>query len=1038
MGNVYSITLCDRDLHHVPDDIYKHHKHVAKLLLRRNNIQEIPPDIKVLTNLVELSLRDNLITSVPQEITNLKLLQKLSLANNRLQEPPEPIAAFSQLTWLSLASNTLTTLPIAFSQLQKLTSLDLQRNRFIAIPDCIFEMKSLTVLLLQKNRITSISPKIGQCVQLVSLNLSYNRLQRLPVEMAECRNLQHLLLSVNQIQALPAILCEAWVNLLNLDMHTNDLKKLPDQLGSMRSLRRLNLAINKIEDVPGSIGQLQLLEWLNLNDNKLVTLPGTMDQMQKLVKMGIVQNKLRTLPSALARLSSLYKLDCRRNEIEYLPSAFKEMQAIHSLLLEENPLNFKYGVSDYDRQPVTLLEMATRAVLERYSPQNQRDQGKGCLTSDMCLSPDSMYSSDMSEVSGTGPDANIGMGISHLLPAMADLGLTRASTLPAPDVPTIVATPQKSRYSFFSRACSTVHPSSIVGNTNKPTRSSTLTSAHSSDASSSDTSSNSHFSSSSSSSSTPSTSSPPSVTSSSSTSLSSSLTCATMTPGNLLTAPTDNLRIRPSRQKSSPRSLRPPSIFRRHSSRNQREQTTLQQQQQQQHQLDRALVRPLISPIQAEIVHAPQEETLATMSPETYPKRPQPVRRRRHVSKLERLLDPETSLLPIPLIDLLSMPTTACDYCHRRMFTSGWITFLEPVKLGASSRTIVPIRHQLCSLQCVRWQYKDSFGSEMVDTFEQTEFHLSQNGDLIGTRPILPEEMDEVMIEAVQEAAEQAGISIAHILEQFSQHNQQTRGQQAGSSSSSSPPSSGTAAVASPVSSTVSALDSTTANTESAELTTAAISDSVPGVPGSITIAAINRMVPASDPSSITHSLPSVAPTMTLALPTPGSILRQTTARIRRSLSRPMTPIEIQVDAHGQLRRIIYRQSRPAHPPTTSNNHGQQAGPGAPNNGNNAAAAAGGGTSHRRRLLDTFRSLSQVGHGGLAAGLGTGGGGGIGGGGAMGMVAVSATAAADGQLGGIPQHHGGAGGVAAAQAVATRAAGEVVNVTTFSVELERF
>jgi hypothetical protein len=68
MGNVYSITLCDRDLHHVPDDIYKHHKHVAKLLLRRNNIQEIPPEIKVLTSLVELSLRDNLLTTVPIEV----------------------------------------------------------------------------------------------------------------------------------------------------------------------------------------------------------------------------------------------------------------------------------------------------------------------------------------------------------------------------------------------------------------------------------------------------------------------------------------------------------------------------------------------------------------------------------------------------------------------------------------------------------------------------------------------------------------------------------------------------------------------------------------------------------------------------------------------------------------------------------------------------------------------------------------------------------------------------------------------------------
>lgn len=85
MGNVYSITLCDRDLHHVPDDIYKHHKHVAKLLLRRNNIQEIPPDIKVLTNLLELSLRDNLLSSVPVEVIR-SLVSATLMSNETSQE----------------------------------------------------------------------------------------------------------------------------------------------------------------------------------------------------------------------------------------------------------------------------------------------------------------------------------------------------------------------------------------------------------------------------------------------------------------------------------------------------------------------------------------------------------------------------------------------------------------------------------------------------------------------------------------------------------------------------------------------------------------------------------------------------------------------------------------------------------------------------------------------------------------------------------------------------------------------------------------
>ncbi|KAG0295816.1 DTW domain-containing protein 1 [Linnemannia gamsii] len=828
MGNVYSITLCDRDLHHVPDDIYKHHKHVAKLLLRRNNIQEIPPEIKVLTNLVELSLRDNLLTTVPIEITNLRLLQKLSLASNRLQEPPEPIAAFSQLTWLSLASNTLTTLPDSFAQLQKLTSLDLQRNRFVNIPDCIFAMRSLTILLLQKNRITTISSKIGYCTQLVSLNLSYNRIQQLPVEMKECRNLQHLLLSVNSIQALPSVLCESWINLLNLDLHTNDLKALPAQLGGLKTLRRLNVAINKIEEIPPSIGQLQLLEWLNLNDNKLVTLPSTMDQMQKLVKMGIVQNKLQTLPEALARLNVLYKLDCRRNEIEYLPSAFKDMQGIHSLLLEENPLSYRYGVSNYTRQPPTLLELAARAVLDRYNPQDA--DSSIVSSSSAIISPGSSPLESPSVTSNSGMTEHAGTGISNLIPTMADLGLTKASTLPPPVGSQCYGPPQKSRYSFFSRACATVHPLQ----SSKLSRAATVATPHISDSSSSSSSS----------------------TSPSSTSLVTSLTSSSLTPGSLTVGNNTNNNGRPRKYKSSPRGLKPPSIFSRSRGHNDK----------------------------ARIQSQPQPNSAAS-SLVTSSLTPNGGARAKTLTRIERLLDPEVSLLPLPLIDLLSLPTTTCDYCNRRMCTSGWVDFLEPAKLG-SSRTIIPVRHRMCSLTCVRRQHRDSFGGELTDLFESTDFHIGSNGEMIGSRPIVPGELDEYLIEAVQEAAEAAGISITHLLQQH-QAQQQGEGQGVGMEETQSTQDQPINGVLPPM------------------------PGAIPGVPGT------------------TGSVAS-------------SMLRQTTARLRRSRSRPTTPIEIQVDAQGQLRRVVYRQQR--------------------------------STSHRRRLLETFRSLSQVGQANGLGGNGVGGG----------------------------------------------------------------
>ncbi|KAF9326354.1 hypothetical protein BG006_010199 [Podila minutissima] len=900
MGNIYSITLCDRDLHHVPDDIYKHHKHVAKLLLRRNNIQEIPPDIKVLTNLLELSLRDNLLSSVPVEITNLKLLQKLSLANNRFHEPPAPIAAFSQLTWLSLASNTLTWLPDSFSQLQKLTSLDLQRNRFTAIPDCVFELKSLTILLLQKNRITTISPKIGQCTQLVSLNLSYNRLQHLPIEMKECKGLQHLLLSVNTIQALPAILCASWTNLLNLDLHTNDLKVLPDQLGAMKSLRRLNLAINKIDVIPVSIGRLSLLEWLNLNDNKLTTLPSTMDQMQKLVKMGIVQNKLQTLPAALAKLSALYKLDCRRNEIEFLPSSFKELQGIHSLLLEENPLSFRYGVSNYSRQPPSLLELAARSVLDRYCPQEralstQSSSSSSSSTSSSCPSPQ-----PDTGAFNTATDTVSVMGIAHLIPTMADLGLTKGSTITPPH--SVSSTPPKSRYNFFSRACATVHPSP-----SKPSRSSTISSASSTSTSSSSSS---------------------SASSAPAPSISSSLTGSSLAQG--APPPYSPAEIgRFSRKRLSPKPIKGRSFFH----------------------------KPSI--LQSQNDGPKKNHTLL----DNQPQQPTPQgqghcyqsTRKIHKSRLSQLLDPETSLLPLAVIDLLGQSITPCDYCERRMCSSGWVDFLEPAKLG-TSRMIVPVRHRMCSLQCVRQQYRDSFGGEMTDSFETTDFHIGHNGEMVGSRPIVPGELDEYMIEAVQEAADHAGISITHLLEQYHQHQ---RSQQASDETA------------------------TSSVTAAQETETPPVVDAPPG---SISMMAINQMVSASGNSGQSATTP---------LAGPASLIRQTTARLRRSLSRPLTPVEIQIDAQGQLRRVVYRQAR--------------------------------NTSHRRRFLETFRSLSQVGQGNGTTGLGV------------------LTAAGIGANPGLVGGNGGPGfamGQGDATAVSNRGAnnraGEVMNVTTFAVELERF
>jgi hypothetical protein len=265
----------------------------------------------------------------------------------------------------------------------------------------------------------------------------------------------------------------------------------------------------------------------------------------------------------------------------------------------------------------------------------------------------------------------------------------------------------------------------------------------------------------------------------------------------------------------------------------------------------------------------------------------------------------------------------------------------------------------------------------LTDLFESTDFHIGANGEMIGSRPIVPGELDEYMIEAVQEAAEAAGISIAHLLEQHQEQHQtltQTPQQQNGEQGEAGEE------------------GQDAEDFEVSETVLLPMPGAIPGVPGSISIQALNQMSLENDSQQPTAAT---------------SMLRQTTARFCRSFSRPTTPIEIQVDAQGQLRRIVYRQQR--------------------------------STSHRRRLLETFRSLSQVGQ---ANGLGgTGVGGGMGG---LGVLAAAGlihhNAGAGGNGGG---NHGGGGNGggdngAARGGNSNRAAGEVMNVTTFAVELERF
>ena len=106
-------------------------KKLTTLLMRKTNIQEIPPDLELCENLTKISAENSSLTSFP-EITKNNLKMKLvSVSNTNVQLPAiERITRFRKMEDLSLEGLSLEKLPPDFALLSSLRFLSLNNNKF--------------------------------------------------------------------------------------------------------------------------------------------------------------------------------------------------------------------------------------------------------------------------------------------------------------------------------------------------------------------------------------------------------------------------------------------------------------------------------------------------------------------------------------------------------------------------------------------------------------------------------------------------------------------------------------------------------------------------------------------------------------------------------------------------------------------------------------------------------------------------------------------------------------------------------------------
>jgi hypothetical protein len=152
-----------------------------KLVLHREGITELSPNIAQLVNLQELFLDGNELKTLPKEIGSFEFLTKLSVRHNKLLM-----------------------LPAAIGNLQNLEELYLEYNQLSSLPDEIGLLKNLRFLYIGKNYLKELPASIGELTNLIELDISNSgALLRIPPEIELLKNLELLVVDRTTVFPIP-------------------------------------------------------------------------------------------------------------------------------------------------------------------------------------------------------------------------------------------------------------------------------------------------------------------------------------------------------------------------------------------------------------------------------------------------------------------------------------------------------------------------------------------------------------------------------------------------------------------------------------------------------------------------------------------------------------------------------------------------------------------------------------------------------------------------------------------------------------------
>ena len=128
---------------------------------------------------------------IDSRIFKLRHLLKLDLSHNLLENVQDEISQLTNLTELRLASNNLTTFPpsvcLKETLRRSLKVLDLSDNKIEILPLQICELQNLISLKINNNQMEYLPPTLGRLCKLNFMSVSNNKVKYLPASFMRLR-----------------------------------------------------------------------------------------------------------------------------------------------------------------------------------------------------------------------------------------------------------------------------------------------------------------------------------------------------------------------------------------------------------------------------------------------------------------------------------------------------------------------------------------------------------------------------------------------------------------------------------------------------------------------------------------------------------------------------------------------------------------------------------------------------------------------------------------------------------------------------------